>query len=257
MSVTFSIGWDVGAWVSKKGDAIWILDSNAKTYCAPQHGNWGATIQQSPTASEFIERLFGLCNAQLPPDTRRVTLAIDAPLAFPAGFVNLIAENSTSPEPLCKAIDNPYLFRRTETFASKKRTQNRNPLSPIQDQIGSQATKVAHVLRKFQFANNQNGTWCAPSESGVEIRVIEAYPAMSKRSQNGDILPGALKNLFDEVKKLHEPATNDESDALICALVAHLHTHSPDELYPPENEHFLPEEGWIWFPRHELSSKKS
>lgn len=244
---TFSIGWDVGAWISKKGDALWILDAELNTYGKPQHGNWGADIQKAGTAGEFLGSCFKRCETDLPTDTSAVTLAIDAPLAFPAGFVRLLAGECAKQEPLGKAIDNPYLFRKTEVFAAMAR--KRNPLSPLQDQIGSQATKIAHVLAKFGLKNNGDGVWQTVGDGGLRIDVIEAYPAMCKESLNGPVLPGPLKKQFDTITAKLAPATGDERDALICALIAHLHRHERDKLHAPTQAHYLPEEGWIWFPK--------
>lgn len=249
MSRTFSIGWDVGAWVSKHGDALWIIDGSGNTHGKPKNGNWGEDIQEARSAEGFIRRLFKRCGRELPSDTSLVTLAIDAPLAFSAGFVKLLAGECVHAEPLGKAIENPYLFRRTETFAAKER--KRNPLSPLQDQIGSQTTKIAHVLAKFGLKNNGEGVWLAEGAGGLRIHVVEAYPAMCKTSKDGPLRPGILKILYDRVREEHTPATGDENDALICALIAHLHRCEPGSLHAPisNSRYFLPEEGWIWFPK--------
>lgn len=244
---TFSMGWDVGAWMSKNGDALWILDAHSQTYGGPEHGNWGEHIEKAKTAEDFLGRLFERCGPGLPPDTTAVTLAIDAPLAFPVGFRKLLTGECSFPERLKTAIDNPYLFRKTEAFAARQR--KRNPLSPLQDQIGSQATKIAHVLTKFGMRNNGAGVWEAVGAGELKIDVIEAYPGMCKESQEGEVLPGRLKELYDAVTAAHPPATEDERDALICALIGHLHRHEPAKLHEPKSDNYLPEEGWIWFPK--------
>lgn len=251
MRRTFSIGWDVGAWGRELGDALWIVDGAGNTHGKPCHGNWGNDIQQARTAREFIQKLFLRCGRDLPPDTSLVTLAIDAPLAFPASFVKLLKEEHLHAEPLGKAIENPYLFRRTEAFAARER--GRNPLSPLQDPIGSQTTKISHVLAKFGFHNNGAGVWLAKGSDEFDIHLIEAYPAMCKESKDGPLLPGPLKLPHDRVRAEHTSVTQDENDALICALIAHLHLHEPDTLHSPlaNPGYFLPEEGWIWFPKKE------
>jgi hypothetical protein len=243
---TFSIGWDVGAWMSKKGDALWILDGQSHSYGKPEHGNWGKYIEEARTAEDFLGCLFKHCGPDLPPDTTAVTLAIDAPLAFPVGFRELLTGVCLFPEPLKTAIDNPYLFRRTEAFAARQR--KRNPLSPLQDMIGSQTTKIAHVLTKFGMKNDGLGVWQVLGEGGLKIDVIEAYPAMCKESQKGEVLPGRLKELYDKITAQHSPANGDEKDALICALIGHLHRHERDKLHQPRPDNYHPDEGWIWFP---------
>jgi len=254
MTRTYSIGWDVGAWASKYGDALWILNGEGKTQGKPAHGNLGDDIKKAQTAKAFIQFLFIRCKTELPPDTGVVTLAIDSPLAFPVGFVKLLTGKCHLPEPLGKAINNPYLFRGIEAFAAKIR--KRNPLSPLQDQIGSQATKIAHVLSKFKLRNNRAGVWLARRDGGMAIRVIEAYPAMSKKTR-GRLLPDCLQQLYEtELKKVYR-TNQDERDALICASVAYLFTQRPSVLYQPLDKGFVPEEGWIWFPKTKASAPRA
>lgn len=168
--------------------------------------------------------------------------------------MKLLAGECVSEEPLGKAIENPYLFRRTEAFAAEQRERKRNPLSPLQDQIGSQATKIAHVLAKFGLCNDGAGVWRAKSAGGFDIQVLEAYPAMCKQSKKEDLLPSKLKLLYDQVLAKHHSVIQDQKDALICALTAHLHLHESDSLHSPPSHpgYFLPEEGWIWFPKTRL-----
>ena len=251
MRRTFSIGWDVGAWASKHGDALWILDAACNTVGKPAHGNWGKDIQEARTAGDFIRRLFKRCSDERVTDTDVVILSIDAPLAFPTGFNRLLSGEVAANPMKERIIDHPYLFRLTEKFAAEHREPKRNPLSPLQDQIGSQATKIAHVLAKFGLKNNGMGVWGAEETGGLSIRVIEAYPAMCKKSKAGDLKPGLLKTLYDQVAVKRTPASEDEKDALICALIAHFHSHKPEALHTPSSnpDRFLPEEGWIWFPK--------
>jgi hypothetical protein len=251
---SFSIGWDVGAWASKSGDALWILDPSGNTLGTPWKGNLGEAIRGAVTAKEFILALFTCCNGGSVPARSLVTLAIDAPLAFPAGFVKLL-DGTVAAEPLGRAIDNPYLFRRTEAFAQEE--LGRNPLSPLQDQIGSQSTKIAHVLAKFGLTNNFKGVWTGPDTGDLKIRVIEAYPAMSKQREGRrgpvELRPGPVKTDVERLLKSAPSTSPDQKDALICALIARMHARSPQDLYAPTGDHFLPEEGWIWFPKSATS----
>lgn len=86
MNRTFSIGWDVGAWGSKLGDALWIVDGSGNTHGKPRHGNWGDKIQQARTADEFIQKLFEVCGGNLPPDTSLVTLGDRCPSGLSSRF---------------------------------------------------------------------------------------------------------------------------------------------------------------------------
>jgi hypothetical protein len=250
MNSSYSIGWDVGAWNTKTGDAVWILDNSAATLGKPMHGNIRSDIETAKTAEEFTFKLFKWCEASEPSRGASITLAIDAPLAFPVGFKKLL-QGEAAEDPTGRVIENPYLFRRTDQFVAEKREPRRNPLSPLQDQIGSQATKVAHVLNKFGFQHDQRGVWLTTQRGAVEIRIIEAYPAMSKSSRNGSVRPGPIQSAFEREIKKCPGVSWDEKDALICALSAHLFTTDPENLHAPEPGFFIPEEGWIWFPKNE------
>lgn len=250
MSVTapsFSVGWDVGAWRTHEGDALWILDSAGNTL-GRWHGNLLPQISAGTSPDEFVHALFDCCEATSPALDSFVTLAIDAPLAFPNGIMELLngKTKSESEDDERANIDNPYLFRRTEAFTVLHRTPKRNPFSAIQDMIGSQFTKVLHVLNKFALKHDGKGVW---RTSGSRVRVIEAYPAMSKTTLNDVGLVEPVKSVFESQIVNHTPATDDERDALICAIVAHLHAHAPEMLHPPEGEYFNADEGWIWFPK--------
>lgn len=245
-ATSFSVGWDVGAWRTTKGDALWILDASGQTL-GRWHGNLLKQIREATDAAGFMCGLFRCCNAVPPPPDQRITLAIDAPLTFPPGVATLLKEETmAAPErETCACIENPYLFRRTEAFAASHRRPKRNPLSPIQDQIGSQVTKVLHVLNKYGLKHDGKGVW---RTTGSPVSVIEAYPAMSKTGREAGLLE-PVKSIFDAQTAAHAPDTDDERDALICAIIAHLHTHAPETLYPPEGDYFTPAEGWIWFPK--------
>jgi hypothetical protein len=244
MSNSFFIGWDVGAWMSNDGDALWILDRDGNTFGTPWHGNLGRDLRAADSAESFIDAVFVNCKVQRPTGRHAIAMAIDAPLAFADGFVKLLVGTS-SPEHLEDALGNPYLFRRTERYAAS--FLGRNPLSPLQDQIGSQTTKILHFLAKFGLKNNQLGVWLGSAQGTCELSVIEAYPAMCK--QNGMIRPQMVANGYSNQLANHPIVTADEKDALLCAIIAQLHATDNNSLHQPEGDWFHPDEGWIWFPK--------
>jgi hypothetical protein len=231
---SFYVGWDVGGWNCDKNwksrDALVILDAALNIVGKPWRGNLRSAINEAATTPAFLNSVFGMCGAAVPPAATRVTLAIDTPLGFSQTFVDLITGQGVAPT-LESSASNPYLFRHTERFLFER---GLTPLSAVKDMIGSQATKGMHALAKFAPKNLSCGVWT--DEQGLVA--IEAYPSACKAS-------GTMATLWQPYSLLdHE----DKRDALTCALVAYLYDCQRDVLVSPEDA--VPEgEGWIWVPR--------
>jgi len=229
----YCIGWDVGGWNCDKNrasrDAIAILDSGRRIVGKPWRGNLAKHIYEAKTSDEWIDKLFGLCNAVLASKGVDITLAVDTPLGFSDAFVDLVASRRAT-EPSTISGDNAYLFRGTERWLYE---QGLHPLSPVKDMIGSQATKGMHVLAKFAPISCGCGVWT----DGGNFEAIESYPSVCRN--HPDIL-GLLK----DQPELNHP---DLRDALVCALVAYLFAASPEALVPPIEGTSI-NEGWIWVP---------
>jgi hypothetical protein len=240
-SPTFFVGWDVGGWNCDRNtnsrDALVILDDTLGLVGRSWRGNLRAAINESGTTRDFGCRLFGLCLAELPTDSTRLTLAIDTPLGFSREFAQLVTRIAIS-EPVGESATNPYLFRRTERMLFERRLR---PLSAVKDMIGSQATKGLHVLAKYAPVVVS----CGVSRSHAEphLTALEAYPSGCKGSQ----LIASLR-----ARVTGEPRdTDDERDALTCALIAYLFANQPQYLEPPDGS--VPDdEGWIWLPKDAL-----
>ncbi len=234
----FSVGWDVGGWNCDKNpnsrDAIVILDPGARVVGTPWRGNLRESILQSTSASEWVAALFALCSLSAPEHRSRVTLAIDASLAFPAAFLDLVS-NGVAVEPAQVSSQNGYLFRYTERRLA---AEGFPPLSPIKDMIGSQATEAMHVAAKFTRPTEVTGVW----SDGATLMLFETYPTVCQRSPL----------VVDMTSSNESIAQDDIRDAHVCAAVAHLYTHQRQAL-----EHPTPEapraEGWIWRPLPEAT----
>jgi predicted nuclease with RNAse H fold len=233
----FAIGWDVGGWNCDKNrlsrDAIVILDADGAVVGTPWRGNLRESILQAVSAWEWVAALFALCGVAAPEKSCEVTLAIDAALAFPAAFIELITKGVAA-DPSEVSSQNAYLFRYTERRLA---AEGFPPLSPIKDMIGSQATKAMHVAAKFTRPTAVTGVW----SDGAGLTLFETYPTVCRRAP-----------LVCEVISLHETrheaiAQEDIRDAFVCAAVAHLYANTPAAM-----EHPTPEapraEGWIWRP---------
>lgn len=238
----FYIGWDVGGWNCDQNpnsrDALCILDVKRDIVGQPWRGNLRESINQATDTADWLGRLFALCGAQAPALPYQVTLAIDTPLGFPLSLIDLLTRGQPVGM-IGNSGSNPYLFRRTERLLFDQGIQ---PLSPIKDMIGSQATKGMHALARFAPHRLRCGVW----SDGAGLTVIEAYPAPCKHSAKLQALTGHYSPLDHA----------DKTDALTCALVAWLFDQDPEQLAAPNGD--VPEvEGWIWLPKDCLGAADS
>jgi predicted nuclease with RNAse H fold len=238
------IGWDVGAWNCDKNpssrDALVVLDSQRKLMGEPWRGSLRRVINQSVGTNDFLLRILSLCGVEDHDRSAPVVLAIDTPLGFSQGFVDLLV-NGNAADSIDLSSENPYLFRRTERLLFER---GLSPLSALKDMIGSQATKGMHVLARFAPQVEDCGVWT----DSVRLRAIEAYPSACKRSatmaelhqefgirgQTGTELPEGFRH-------------GDQLDALTCALIAWLFHFQPERLLQPELNVPM-KEGWIFAP---------
>ncbi len=230
----FSIGWDVGGWNCDKNprsrDAIVILDSMLKIVGEPWRGNLREGVCENSKTSDWLKALFKNCDAEFPDEPMAITMAIDAPLGFSEEFVNLVT-SLRCVDSVERFNTNRYLFRQTDRGLFN---QGLKPLSPVNDMIGSQATKGMHVLAKFAPIVESCGVWT----DGEGFHALETYPTACRETR-------VVKKLL----KGHKPLRDDDrNDARICALVAHLFATDRGAFsQPPES---VPQnEGWIWVPR--------
>ncbi|MFD3301456.1 hypothetical protein [Aquipseudomonas alcaligenes] len=248
MTVTASsvlfIGWDVGAWNCDKNpssrDALVVLDSQRTLMGKPWRGSLRRMINQSADTDDFLRRLLGLCGLEGHDQPVPVVLAIDTPLGFSQGFIDLLV-NGYAADTIDRSSENPYLFRRTERMLFQL---GLSPLSALKDMIGSQATKGMHVLARFAPQIEACGIWT----DGIRLRAIEAYPSACKHSPSMTELhqefgiKGQTSGDFPEGFQ-----HGDQLDALTCALIAWLFHFQPEKLLQPEPS--VPvKEGWIFAP---------
>lgn len=234
----YFIGWDVGGWNCDNNghsrDAIVMLDDHRQIMGVPWRGNLRVAINEAKDTFEWVQNLFRLCEVEAPPSGCSVTVGIDTPLGFSAGFLELIGE-LTPAASIDQSNENPYLFRETERFLFR---HGFTPLSAVKDMIGSQATKGMHVLAKFAPENPECGVW---KGCGV-LTAIEAYPSPCKHS-------AIITSLREDYPPLNH---NDKEDALTCALIAYLFARQRDQLQEATDKAPI-REGWIWIPKDILN----
>jgi len=209
-----------------------ILNSDLEIVGTPWRGNLRDSINSCSTTGEWSAALLDLCRVSV--NCGSITLAVDTPLGFPDAFVQLLTRHQVAAS-IEEFKSNPYLFRRTERFLGQQGFKQ--PLSTIQDQIGSQATKGMHVLARFAPKVVECGVW----SDGDDLTVIETYPTPCSESK-------IIQEILAQGGYPQFPNKDDRKDALTCALIAHMFAEKKGDLLPPEQD-VSPGEGWIWIPK--------
>lgn len=238
------LGWDVGGWNCdrnlKSRDALCALelgDSGPAVVGKAWRGNVRDLLvahEGSALVDAMLQRL-GLAADE----STHVTVAIDAPLGWPARMIDLVTQGALVDVPP-EADKNPYLFRAQDLALF---TMGHRPLSMVRDMIGSQSTKGIHFLQQARLRRIATGVW---GRDGTVA--IETYPAPALRddSEIRELTPPLLADATGrESKPPSDPWRADVRDAIACALVALLHRRRPERLTAP-GETADPTEGWIW-----------
>ncbi len=235
---TYYVGWDVGAWhcdyKKKSQDALYISNKLFKQLCIRDQLN-------QETIEDFLNKCFDNTTNFTNEDT--FYFAIDAVFSWPQAILNLLNEAISKEAIPEKFSTNPFLFRYTEQVISLK--LNKQPQSVVQNQIGSQSTKIIYFLKKYNFQRIDLGVW---KKKDREIYAIETYPALLDNHDNNTlILPN--QDLKD-AQKCQNLAQMFETTR--CKLM------SPSE-YIEENpttedtdllKQRIYSEGWIWLPKN-------
>lgn len=241
MCKTYYVGWDVGAWHCDKNtnsrDAIVIQDKESEDVFL-FYGN----------ATNFFgeENLDAFFRALFPDhitenEQNEYKIAVDAVLGWPKEFIALITGKDINTDilPKCKK-ENCFLLRECERELPFEDIQ---PLSAVQDMLGSQSTKVLFFLRKFGF-NNEGSFW---SKDGS--MVYETYPAIIAKMLEDKDLPNVSK-FYHAVSRQngrksieYEPQKNhqDFKDALLALAALKTGFKEPEKQVNKI-------EGWIWLP---------
>lgn len=254
----YFVGWDVGAWgcrsSSTSQDALVVLERQNDKPCIVKktwRGNLSVTLQTANSLAALINKH---CETEIA-ESDEITLAIDTPLGLPSDTVALFAGTGQVKPNLDTHSRNSLIYRQTEMWLAR---QQFPPLSAIKDMIGSQATKGAYLLHHFGLVIPKGG--CGVWMNGL-LTAIECYPTTCKRSDRKGYLCHGSATTQDMYRALMvsrpDVATDDEEDAIYCALVAYLYGCHRERLVPPQ-ESPPASEGWVWYPTDSLGrqSKK-
>jgi predicted nuclease with RNAse H fold len=238
-----AIGWDVRGWRGKQ-QAVAVL----KFEKYREHPQWWVSDDfqfqpgQSFRLSSLVSRATGTEKTHWLEQVDKIVVGIDAPLAFPRAFIDLLTNNKTSITPSSTEMENPLAYRDCERWIYKQ--FGKKPLSATFDKLGNGATlalSLAHALV-------QEGFQLVPQTANDADRaIIEVYPAIHK------IEPRRVAAAIEPIHRLiptNVAVGTDQYDAAICAILAALHAGCEDDLGLPSvtdiQEGFDPAEGWIY-----------
>lgn len=244
------IGWDVGGWQGSR-QAVAIARINAQEdeiewlgVSDPFRIEPGSAVDLQALVCHATDR----DDAESILDTNRVTVAIDAPLAFPRRFRSLVAGNGTPTSVPESEIRSPLAYRDCERWIWE--TFGKKPLSAPFGMLGNNSS----LAMTFTAAMEERGFTLVPGE-GVqpERSIIEVYPGLLKKERK------ATRPAVPEIEALLPDGleAGDPYDATICAVLALVHAGGgpamglPDLVGPPDR--FELDEGWIFSLPHDFS----
>ncbi len=213
--IALCLGWDVGGWHgARDGLAALVLrrDGHLQRVGRVTRCGLGDIIARGElTLSEVAARV------QVEPlltTAPRIVIGVDAPLAFPQGFVKAAVRPVRSVPDLGgllpKFIDNPLAFRDTDRHTAKA---FRSPLSPALSWLANNTTKARAGCA--QLRRGHPSARVIPFESDrARVAVIEVYPSLWRQlaSRRGRV--PTLVHTFRRLQNKHE------QDAGLCAISA-------------------------------------
>ena len=238
-----AVGWDVRGWRSRQqATAVARLAAGGGLEWLGVSAPFGFSEGAVPGFLELVAPAVGEDAGRRLLACRRLVVAIDAPLSFPAGLAALLNGTAHDCRVPAREIDNRLAYRECERRVYRQFAKK--PLSPTFDKLGNNATLAMCVARTL----GEDGLVTVPQQGPEDRRaVIEVYPALAKRGAvKGDVAIAPVRRLLPEGVR---PGT-DQYDAALCAIMGLLFLGGGSRLDLPGLIAFdpalAPEEGWIY-----------
>ena len=238
-----AIGWDVRGWRGTQ-QAVVVLkfekhDAQPRWWISK---DFQFKPNQAISLSSIVAKAVGTESTPLLEQADKIVVGIDAPLAFPRAFIELLTNDKISITPSTSEIKNPLAYRDCERWVYQQ--YGKKPLSATFDKLGNGATlaiSVAHALVQENFQ------LVPQSANKADRAIIEVYPGIHK------IEPRRAAAAIEPIHRLiptNVPVGSDQYDAAICAILAALYAGCEEGLGLPSvsdiEEVFDPAEGWIY-----------
>jgi hypothetical protein len=259
----YFIGCDMGGWHTEKGDALAVCkwDGATLVHVDAQKGSFFYPVEDDGPVAAVIQ--------QARAEEARVVIGIDAALAWPRKFVQLvIAAPAATHLPafaLGDSIDNPYLYRETERFVKQHimTGANERPLTAPGDKFGNNSSKAQGLVTWFR--NQLAGVyrppfdaWDSAEATKRRYTLIEVYPAASMKL-------ATFRQLVwpTHVQTMDDVGNTDIGDAKRCAMTAVCYANmlgmlgpqqgypsvfTPDDAGNSYDQDAIRQEGWIFAP---------
>lgn len=245
----YYLGWDVGGWhcssASKSCDSLCLVGEDRGRKPSVKGSVFRGNVRvafDSGDGEKLLAALLRLCQFETSASIR-LTIAIDACLGWPDDFMRLLSgEKVLLPGDMKKS--NPFLLRETERFLYD---HGHRPLSAVQDMIGSQSTKAMLLIHRLRLSPSDTGFWKG-SIGKADVELFETYPAPCKKSNKAS-------ELYKKVMNVPKDMSQDQVDALYCALIAWFFSKNRTALEQPRKG-IKKAEGWIWVPKDCLKTKR-
>lgn len=239
-----SIGWDVRGWRSKE-QATAVLGIFPETPKVRWLGISPLFPFKPGTPLGFdslVVPAVGEEGADLIRNCPVITIAIDAPLAFPADFIRLIEGEAITQIPTKREIDNPLAYRACEHWVHD--AHGKKPLSSSFDKLGNNATLAMSICNSLR----EEGFSVVPQDGDLNRHTaIEVYPGITKVGPKK--INRAIPPVDAHIPPNLEPGT-DQYDAAICAIMGAVYGGGGSVLSLPDLGMPLvemnPTEGWIF-----------
>ena len=236
------IGWDVRGWQGN-AQAVAVVGWQARE----QRLHWFGVSPLFRLSSRVAPDLDALLRPALQDEMSlmqvlacpQLALGIDAPLAFPRAFADLLAGRGGECAVPQREIDNPYAYRDCERWLHRQ--YGKKPLSATFDRLGNNATLAIAMLPRLADLK------LVPRQVPLADRaVLEVYPALAKAGGRASLARDEIAaSLPADVM-----AGTDRYDAALCALMALQYaarggvTALPPLVSAPAD--FPLDEGWVY-----------
>jgi len=257
------IGVDLGAWLSKKTSIAVIIKNKDKIILEK--------VEHEPLSKSYtyLERDAALVELLKTLADNSAVIAIDAPFSIPSAlkmktekelykFTNKLSKNYNQ-------IKNPYLFDNSARFVLD--TVDEVVLAPCATLIGAYTARMAHIFSNETYTSILNPI-TSPNleEQNNSINTIEVYPRATlkvllkmkeipqykKSSKNFKEKKEKMIELIKDIVEISDEIknkikTDDDYDAVICALTAYL--VSQDDGYEKPDNPELFTNSFIYIPK--------